>query len=290
MSDRQSSLGFCKACELPEVASICCHKGEEPPISGTKGICNIFFAHCNLQCIFCQNFDISRGIVASDKIFYSSVDSIVDRVAELLPATENMLGFVSPTQYAHIIPEIVERVRERGLNPTIVYNTNGYDSVETLKMLAPYVDVYLPDFKYMNSDLARRYSNAPDYPQRAQEALWEMFAQKGSSLPIDEGVAFRGIVIRHLVLPGQIQNTIDCLQWIADNLSTNLHISLMSQYFPPSHLVGKLPDELNRSLTPDEYALVEQAFYDLGFYKGWLQDLSSTSNYHPDFSKRNAFE
>ena len=165
--DRRVKLGFCHASMLPEIASVSVHKGEEPPISGKKGIVNIFFAHCNLQCCFCQNRDISGASVDSDKVFYHSVDEVVDRVAELLPQTENVVGFVSPSHYAWLLPEMVEAFHAKGMCPTIVYNTNGYDTVDTLRMVAPYVDIYLPDFKYMDASLAQRYSHAADYPQRA---------------------------------------------------------------------------------------------------------------------------
>lgn len=287
--DRETQLGFCRASLVPEVASISIHKGEEPPIAGQRGICNIFFAHCNLQCCYCQNYDISRGNVDSDKIFYRSIEAIVDRVETLLAETENIVGFVSPSHYADQVPLIVEALHARGLYPTTVYNTNGYDSVATLQKLAPYIDVYLPDFKYMDSYLALRYSNAADYPQRAQEALLEMYNQKGSGLPTDERqIAFRGIVIRHLVLPGQVQNSIDCLRWIADNLSPNLHISLMAQYFPPE-AIKSLPDQLGRTLFAEEYKAVVDAFSELGFSRGWVQDLTASSNYHPDFSKKQSF-
>ena len=285
--DRRVDLGFCHAPMDPEIASVSVHKGEEPPISGKKGIVNIFFAHCNLRCCFCQNRDISHEVVDSDKVFYHSVDEVVDRVAELLPQTENMVGFVSPSHYAWLVPELVESLHARGLYPTTVYNTNAYDTVETLRMVGPYVDIYLPDFKYMDVSLARRYSHAADYPQRAQEALAEMLAQKGAGLLTDENdLAFRGIIVRHLVLPGQVQNSIDCLRWVADNLSTRLHISLMAQYYPP---LDNLPDQLNRTLLPDEYNHVVDAFNGLGFTRGWVQELSASENYRPDFSRRQSF-
>ena len=288
--DRVSKTGFCQAGSEIEVASIAIHKGEEPPIAGSKGICNVFFAHCNLQCVFCQNYEISRGEVDAAKVFYSSEEAVIDRIAELLPQTENMLGLVSPSHYAHRIPRLIAHLHDRGLFPTVVYNTNGYDSVETLRQLAPYVDIYLPDFKYMDVDLARRYSHAEDYPQVAQAALQEMFAQKGSSLPTDDNeLAFRGIVVRHLVLPGQVQNSIDCLRWIADNLSTNLHVSLMAQYFPPRELQSRLPDALGRTLQEEEYQQVVDAFYALGFHRGWVQDLEANETYRPDFSQKQSF-
>lgn len=286
---RSERLGFCQASDALEVASISIHQGEEPPIAGRKGVVNVFFAHCNLQCLFCQNYEISRGKVSEEKVFYHSVEEVVDRIAELLPETENMVGFVSPGHYAHWIGPIVEMLHDRGLFPTTVYNTNGYDSVESLRMVAPYIDIYLPDLKYSRSDLALRYSHAADYPEVSQEALKEMFAQKGSGLPTDDdGLAFRGIIIRHLVLPGQVENSIECLEWIAENLSTRIHISLMAQYFPPQG-VGVLPDELGRTLSEAEYDRVVEAFNQLGFTKGWVQELSASLNYIPDFSKKQSF-
>lgn len=288
LANRTSKLGFCHASTLPEVASISIHKGEEPPLCGSKGIVNIFFAHCNLQCIFCQNHDISRAQVDTDKIFYHTLDEIIARIEELLPQTENMLGFVSPSHYSNWIPIILDRLHADGFTPITVYNTNGYDTPETLQSLAPYVDIYLPDFKYMDARLAGAYSHASDYPQRAQEALLEMFSQKGSGLPTDDnGLAFRGIIIRHLVLPGQIQNSIDCLRWIADNLSIKLHISLMAQYFPPEGIT--LPDELNRTLSEEEYQQVVDEFNALGFSRGWVQELTASQTYRPDFSQKQSF-
>ena len=182
-ADRAETLGFCRAHREPEAATICIHKGEEPPLCGTKGICNVFFSHCNLQCIYCQNHQISSG---SPTPRFIGVDAIVDEIARLLPQTENMVGFVTPSHYADSLPSIVEGLHARGLYPTIVYNTGGYDSVETLQMLAPYIDIYLPDYKYSLPDLAHRYSHAADYPDVALAALREMYNQTGSSLPTDE--------------------------------------------------------------------------------------------------------
>lgn len=288
MVDRSITLGYCGAPAIPEVASICVHKGEEPVICGEKGICNVFFAYCNLQCIFCQNHQISGRKVDPEAVFYHGMESIVNRILEVLKDTENVVGFVSPSHYVHLIPMIVDALHDKGVFPTVVYNTNGYDSVEALQGLMPYVDVYLPDFKYSQEDLALKYSHAEDYPQVAKKALAEMFSQKGSSLPIDEnGLAFRGIIIRHLILPGRVDNSLAALDWIADNLSTNLHISLMSQYFPPEGL--ELPDELNRTITLEEYDRVVDHFYELGFHKGWVQELEASENYRPDFYKKQAF-
>lgn len=290
-ANRGVAAGFCHAPEVPEIASICVHKGEEPPIAGKKGICNLFFAHCNLQCVYCQNHDISRGFVAEENLFYKGLDAAVNRIAEVLQESENMLGFVSPSHYAYCIPEIMERLHSRGLYPTTVYNSGGYDTVETLRMVEPYIDVYLPDLKYMDSELARRYSGAADYPEVASKALIEMKRQVGTGLKCDEGIAFRGMIVRHLVLPGAVENSERCLEWIADNLSLDVHVSLMAQYFPPKGLPeGNEYDILRRSLTPEEYEQVKEKFYNLGLYNGWVQELDASESFRPDFGKREAFD
>ncbi len=285
--DRGATIGFCGASEEPEVSTICVHQGEEPPLCGAKGICNVFFAHCNLKCIYCQNHDISSLSAASaDLIRYRGVDAIVEGIAQTLPLTENIVGFVTPSHYADHIPAIVEGLHQRGLFPTTVYNTGGYDTVETLRMLAPYIDIYLPDFKYMDPDLALRYSHAQDYPTVARKALKEMYDQKGSALPTDDnGLAYRGIIVRHLVLPGHVENSLAVLDEIAD-LSPNLHVALMAQYFPPFE---GLPAPLDRTLTEAEYRQVTDHFYALGLHKGWVQELEAQATYRPDFHKRQAF-
>lgn len=281
--------GFCHADSTrPEVASVYAHTGEEPPISGKRGISNIFFAHCNLQCCYCQNHEISRALVSGDKINMHSVDEIVSATAESLTKTENIVGLVSAAQYSDLVIPIVEGLHNKGLFPTVVYNSNGYESVEVLQKIAPYIDIYLPDFKYADSTIARRYSNAADYPDVAGRALREMYNQKGSSLPTDdEGMAFRGMIVRHLVLPGQVENSIRCLEWLADNISTNIYVSLMAQYFPPDRIA--LPDALDRRITEDEYERVLEAFDRLGFHNGWVQPLEAADNYKPHFGTDTTF-
>ena len=278
--DRTDSLGFCHAGQQPEIAAICVHHGEEPPISGTKGICNIFFAHCNLHCIYCQNWQISSLTKTKTKTKTKTAPAQFS-ILNSLKDSENILGFVTPTHYADRIPAIVEQLHAHGLHPVTVYNSSGYESVETLRMLEPYIDVYLPDFKYADPDLARRYSHAPDYPQRAREALLEMYRQKGSPLITDsDGLAASGIIVRHLVLPGCIDNSLQVLDTIAD-ISPNLHVSLMAQYYPPRE---GLPDQLSRTLTQEEYDTVVNHLHSTGLHNGWIQDLSAHSSYRPDFN------
>ena len=286
--NRYETTGFCRCDVQPQVASVCVHKGEEPVLSGDKGVCNVFFAHCNLQCVFCQNVEISRNNIVG-QYEYDTLEKVVERIKEVLKTTENVLGFVSPSHYAFLIPSILDMLHAQGVYPTVVYNTNAYDSVEVLRYLEPYVDVYLPDFKYYDNDIAARYSKAENYFEKASKAIVEMYRQKGSTLITnDNGIAKSGLIIRHLILPGCVDDSMNVLEWIADNLSVNVHISLMSQYFPLSGL--ELPDSLNRCLSEQEYNQVVDYFYSLGFHRGWVQDLDESRTYKPDFDRREAFE
>ena len=286
--NRYEITGYCRCGIQPQVASVCVHKGEEPVLSGNKGVCNVFFAHCNLQCVFCQNVDISRNNVMA-RYEYDTLEKVVERIKEVLQISENVLGFVSPSHYAYLIPTILDMLHAQDIRPTVVYNTNAYDSVEVLRALESYIDVYLPDFKYYSNDIAIRYSQATDYFDKAGKALKEMYRQKGSTLITNhEGIAERGLIIRHLMLPGCAEDSMKVLEWIADNLSINVHISLMSQYFPLPQ--KPLPDNLGRCLSEEEYNQVVDYFYNQGFHRGWVQDLDEARTYKPDFDRKEAFE
>ena len=285
---RADAAGFCGAGDAVEVSSVCLHRGEEPPLNP---IVNVFFSHCNLQCIYCQNWQISGREGSGERY---SAEALADRIASLFaqfPAQRQpMLGLVTAAHYADRLPAIVEAVRERGFAPTVVYNSGGYESVETLRSLEGLVDVYLPDLKYMDGELAARYSHAPDYPEAAAAALTEMKRQVGGGLITDnDGTACRGMIVRHLVLPGAIDNSLQCLEWLADHFNPfTLHLSLMAQYFPPH---TGLPAPLDRTLTADEYGAVTSRAEELGFTEGWVQELEARDNYLPDFErKENPFE
>ena len=281
-------FGFCKSDADFNISSICVHKGEEPVISGKKGICNIFFPHCNLQCIYCQNHDISRNSVATIQESLS-LETVIDRICETLEQTENIIGFVSPSHYIPQMVSIIEGLHKAGKRPVVVYNSNGYDKAETICMLEGLIDVYLPDFKYMDSRLAFEYSQARNYPEIALAALKEMYRQKGSTLIVNnDGLAESGIIIRHLVLPGAIEQSIEVLRLIAEEISTRMHLSLMAQYYP-TKTVATHP-VLNRTITAAEYQRVVDAFNELGFSKGWIQDLESHDSFRPDFSREQPFE
>lgn len=281
-------LGFCKSDALFRISSVCAHKGEESAISGEKGICNIFFPHCNLQCIYCQNYEISRNEngILPDAISY---EELIKNVCSVLDETENIVGFVSPSHYIPQMLAIIQGIRATGRNPIFVYNTNGYDKAESIKLLEGIIDVYLPDFKYMDTTLAHCYSQAVDYPEVASAAIKEMYRQKGSALILnDRGIAQSGIILRHLVLPGASDQSIEVLRYIAEEISVKLHISLMSQYYP-TELVRN-HNKLNRTIAYEEYKQVVDAFHEFGFYRGWTQDLESHTSYRPDFSNDQPFE
>lgn len=278
--------GFCNSGNNPMVSSICLHYGEEPVISGEKGICNVFFSKCNLQCVYCQNYQISRS--NSIKGEELTTVQLADRIVEILKQGIDMLGFVSPTHFVWQMVETIDILHQKGYHPTVVYNTNGYDNVEILKEIAQYVDVYLPDFKYMDKYLAKNLSQAENYPEKATLAIQEMYRQKGADLEIDEnGLCRKGLIIRHLVLPKQIQNSCDVLKTIAD-IDNQITISVMSQYNPPFS-IPKF-SFLNRSLNPSEYEIVTDLIDDLCFENGWIQELDSKNCYNPDFEKENPFE
>jgi putative pyruvate formate lyase activating enzyme len=284
----QGGGGYCGMDAGMNVASVCIHRGEEPVISGPDGICNIFFAGCNLHCIYCQNHEISRpGYICRNHI--SSINEILDTIASFMRAGIKAVGFVSPS---HVVPQvkaIIRGIQLRGLKPVYIYNTNSYDKAEVINELDGLIDVYLPDYKYVTSKIAVRYSDAPDYPQVALKAIKKMYYQKGSALHLDkEGMVENGLLIRHLVLPGHSDESIKTIQSIAEELSTGVHISLMSQYHP-TDMVKEHP-LLGRRLYVEEYESVVKEMERLGFRNGWIQDLESYKNYLPDFSKKQPFE
>jgi len=280
--------GYCGMDAGFNIASICIHRGEEPVISGTEGICNIFFSGCNLHCIFCQNHEISHpggdaGLSAQ------SLGSVLDQVEKILASGIRAVGFVSPS---HVVPQvkaIIRGLKARGLNPITIYNTNGYDKPKVIDSLDGLIDVYLPDYKYVTPEIAEEFSDASDYPSVAIKALKRMYYQKGSTLPLDnESRAMNGILIRHLVLPGHAEESKKVLRSIADDLSTGVHLSLMSQYHPTPFVKDHLT--LRRSLYKEEYEMIAEAMENLGFRNGWVQDIDSYKNYRPDFSREHPFE
>lgn len=284
----EGGTGYCRSDAGMNIASICIHRGEEPPVSGPFGICNIFFAGCNLRCVYCQNYDISRQGGEPTRNF-TTLDDTLNTIEKILSDDIKAVGFVSPS---HVVPQvkaIIRGLNSRELRPITVYNTNSYDKPEVIDSLDGMIDVWLPDYKYITPSLAKEFSDSPDYTEVALKALKRMYYQKGSTLPSDkEGRAENGILIRHLVLPGHSDESKKVLKSIAGELSPGVHLSLMSQYHPTPY-VSSHPD-LRRTLYQSEYETVVETMEDLGFRNGWVQDLESYRNYRPDFRKRNPFE
>ena len=272
--DREVSLGYCKSPEKFKLARASLHYWEEPCISGKNGSGAIFFSGCNLGCVFCQNYEIShgcKGVEVSD-------DDLVRIMKRLVDEGANNINFVNPTHYSLQLLRVLEKYKPP---VPIVYNTSGYDSVETLKLLDGAVDIYLPDFKYIRPDKALKYSKAEDYPQVAEEALAEMKRQIGDDVFDENGIMQRGMIIRHLVLPSNTNSSISALDYLAENFG-DTYISVMAQYVPCGDLTEY--KEINRRLTQREYDKVVNHIFDLGLQKIFVQELeSAVTDYIPDF-------
>lgn len=256
---------------------------EEPPISGSRGSGTIFFSGCNLRCVFCQNKLISRGGGNRRTV---STEELCQIMLELMDAGAHNINLVTPTHFADKIALCLENIKDK-LSIPIVYNTSGYESVETLKKLSGLVDVYLPDFKYASNDLSKKYSQAPDYPEVASEALSEMYSQVGECVFDDNGIIQKGVIVRHLVLPSHRKDSMDVLDLISALLPKDkIKLSLMSQYTPDFALDTEFKN-LHRRLTTFEYQSVLRYAEELGF-DGYFQNISSaTTEFTPDFSMRN---
>ncbi|MCX7043930.1 MAG: 4Fe-4S cluster-binding domain-containing protein [Candidatus Sumerlaeota bacterium] len=280
--------GFCGADGKIRIASMCLHRGEEPAISGSRGSITLFLPGCNLRCMYCQNWQISRrSVVALTPA--TPLETLIDSIVKLIERSGHNLNFVSPSHNARQVRTIIQAVRERGYETPVVYNTNGYDSLETLRSFEGLVDIYMPDMKYGEPEPARLYSSAPDYVAVATAALTEMRRQVGRRLFMDEnGVALRGILVRHLVLPGLVSNSLRALEIVADVLTPEVHLSLMAQYHPDAEAVRH--PVLGRYVLPDEYEAVVKRAHELGFENGWIQDLSAPGHYRPDFQEDHPFE
>ena len=234
-----------------------------------------------LNCIFCQNHDISQG--------GKGIDVTIERLAKIMLEQQergaNNINLVTPTMYVEQIIKAIDIAKKNGLNIPIVYNTNGYEEVETIKKLNGYIDIYLPDFKYFTNELAIKYSKAPNYFEKVTSALIEMQSQFDEYV-FDGEIMKKGMIVRHLVLPNHIQNSKNVLKWIKDNLRKDIYVSVMAQYFPTYKAIG---DELiGRKLSFSEYRKIEQYFYSLDIENGYIQDLGKhEEEFVPDFNMNN---
>jgi putative pyruvate formate lyase activating enzyme len=280
----KDDTGFCHSGYLPVVSSYCDHHGEEPVLSGSRGSGTIFFGNCNLRCIFCQNYQISQDWrhQKNNRVEFNRLADIMLYLQDDLKC--HNINLVSPS---HFVPQIMKSLLSaipRGLTIPLVYNTNSYDSIDTLKELDGIVDIYLPDLKYASDKWARKYSHARHYVENARAAIIEMYRQVGD-LSVDEnGVAVKGVIVRHLILPENIAGSEESLNWLANGVSTTVTLSLMSQYSPQNRAFEIKP--LSRTISSDEYNRVLNIYHELGFENGWIQGMESVRNYLPDFINR----
>lgn len=277
--------GFCKLDDKIKVALVSSHDFEEPCISGrgvnTKSSGTIFFSNCNLNCVFCQNYEISQQGKGQEITTNRLAEIFLEQQARKV----NNINLVTPTMYVYQIIEAIKIAREKGLSIPIVYNSNGYESIETIKLLDGYIDVYLPDLKYYSDEIAIKYSSAPNYFKIATKAIQEMYRQVGGPVFSEEGIIQKGVIIRHLILPNYVQNTKRILKWIKENMKEDIYISIMAQYFP-AYKANDV-EKLNRKISLKEYKEIEKYLYSLELKNGYMQDLGEhEAEYVPDFDFR----
>lgn len=261
------NIGRCKANDKVKIALYSIHKFEEPCITGNNGSGTVFFSNCNLNCIYCQNYEISQ--LGKGKEI--TINELADIFIELQNKNVENINLVTPTSYALHIIEAIKIAKRNGLKIPIIYNTNAYENVDTLKLLEGYVDVYLPDLKYYDNELGKKYSKIDNYFDIATKAIKEMYRQVGATKLDENGIIQRGVMIRHLVLPNYIENSKSILKWIKENIDEKVYINIMAQYFPTYK--AKEDEILNRKLTKEEYEKIENYVYELGIENGYMQEL-----------------
>lgn len=277
----EGKRGFCHSAYRPSVASFCAHHGEEPALSGSRGSGTVFFGNCNMRCVYCQNYQISQDYKAQR---HNEIDIAV-LAGHFLYLQElgcHNINLVSPSHY---VPQFVRAVLEavpRGLRLPLVYNTSSYDSLDTLRQLDGVVDIYLADLRYASNKWGWRFSRATDYVERSRAAIKEMQRQVGDLETDEAGIARRGLIVRHLILPNGLAGSRDSLSWLVGEVSPRVAVSLMSQYFPAHRAPHKRL--LSRTISPEEYDEVAKLVDELGIENGWLQAMGASRDYRPDFA------
>lgn len=271
-------IGRCKCDDKVKIALASIHHYEEPCISGKNGSGTVFFSNCNLNCIYCQNYEISQQ--GKGKII--SIEHLAEIFLNQQKKNVNNINLVTPTMYVPQIIEAIKIARNNGLNIPIIYNSNGYENVETIKMLEGYIDIYLPDLKYYSNKISKKYSNIDNYFEIAINAIKEMQKQVGNPVFDNNGIIKKGVIIRHLILPNHLLNTKNILKYIKENFNEDTYISLMAQYFPTYK--AKEDKFINRKLTKKEYKEIESYLYSLDIKNGYIQDLGEhEEEYVPNF-------
>lgn len=275
--DRAESAGYCGAREKAHIARAALHRWEEPIISGERGSGTVFFCGCNLNCIFCQNYKINHSVMGIE----ADEETLCRIMLDLQHQGAHNINLVTPAPHVPLIARTLPLARQAGLTIPVVYNTNAYENVQTLKMLEGLIDIYLPDFKYVSSSLAKKYSDAEDYFAIAAQAIAEMYRQVGNIKLDENGMAASGVLIRHMVLPGCVDDTRRVLDYVSANYPKNVYISIMSQYAPPK---DDLPKPINRRITKGEYDRALDYAISKGFENVFIQQRNSADlSYTPDF-------
>lgn len=274
----KGQIGKCGCNDKIKIDLYSLHYYEEPCISGKSGSGTVFFSGCNLNCIYCQNDKISQ----ERKGYEITIEQLSDIFLKQQENGANNINLVTPTMYTYQIIEALKIAKNKGLKLPVIYNTNGYENVETIQALNGFVDVYLPDLKYYYDELATKYSKAPNYFEIATTAILEMIKQVGKPEFDEKGLIKKGVIVRHLVLPNYIQNSKHILKWLKENVETKAYVSVMAQYFPTYK--AKEDEKINRKLTKKEYSEIEKYLYLLNIENGYMQDLGKhEEEYVPEF-------
>ncbi len=263
----EGKIGRCKCDDKIKIALASVHNYEEPCLSAENGSGTIFFTNCNLNCMYCQNYEISQQ--GKGKVV--TIEELAKIMLNQQARKVNNINLVTPTMYVYQIIETIKIAKNNGLKIPIVYNTNGYENVETIRLLNGYIDIYLPDLKYYSNTLAKKYSGIDNYFEVATKAILEMEKQIGKAEFNENGIMQKGVIIRHLVLPNHIQNSKHILKWLKENVSEDTYVSVMAQYFPTYK--AKEDSLLNRKLTQKEYKEIENYLYTLDLKNGYIQEL-----------------
>ncbi len=259
--------GACRTAKDFKVASVNLHYGEEPPISGEKGSGTIFFTNCNLACVFCQNFPISQ-LGNGNSI---TTEQLADKMIDLQNKGANNINLVTPTHVYPMAAETIFIAKQKGLTIPVLSNCGGYESKQVLELMEPFIDIYMPDMKYSSNENAKKYSKIDNYVENNRTAIKEMYRQKGILKFDADGLAAKGILIRHLVLPNNIAGSKEIFNFVATEISQDTYMSVMAQYHTAN--ISHTIEELNRKITPEEYDKVLEDFNSAGLYNGWLQEL-----------------
>jgi len=281
----EGQVGFCRLRAGIHISHAGLHFGEEPPISGTKGSGTIFFAGCNLRCVFCQNYQISQEFQQGHTRTLTT-DELASEMLRLQDKGAHNINFVSPSHMIFQMADAIKAAKGKGLVVPVVYNSNGYDSVDALRQIRGLVNIYLPDIKYLENGIGKQFSAADNYTDIVSGVLREMLDQVGHLEMDDEGIAVRGLLVRHLVLPDYLGNSRRCLRFLSD-LSPDTFVSIMSQY-SPQYKACDYPG-INRTLTKDEYDEVIDYALELGLENAFIQELESQEHYLPDFAQESPF-